>query len=103
MSNGEGPVRRRRTTYTPEYKADAVAMVLDTGRTIAEVARGLGIGDQTLGVWVKQTRIDRGQREGLSSEERAELVRLRRELAKVTEERDLLKRATAFWVKESTR
>lgn len=78
-------------------------MVLDTGRTIAEVARGLGIGDQTLGVWVKQARIDRGQQAGLTSDERAELTRLRRELAKVTEERDLLKRATAFWVKESTR
>lgn len=54
-------------------------------------------------MWVKQARIDRGQRESLSSEERAELIRLRRELAKVTEGRDLLKRTTAFWMKESTR
>ncbi|MDV6278838.1 transposase [Rhodococcus erythropolis] len=103
MSNEDVPVRRRRARYTPEFKADAVAMVLDTDRAIAEVARGLGIGDQTLGAWVKQARIDRGQRAGLTSDERAELTRLRRELAKVTEERDLLKRATAFWVKESTR
>ncbi|RYF55576.1 MAG: hypothetical protein EOO27_20735 [Comamonadaceae bacterium] len=58
MSKGEVPVRRRRTTYTPEYKADAVAMVLDTGRTITEVARELGIGDRTFGVWMKQARID---------------------------------------------
>ena len=48
MSNGEVPVRRRWTRYTPEFNADAVAMVLATGRTIAEVARGPGIGDQTL-------------------------------------------------------
>lgn len=49
MSNEDAPARRRRMRYTPEYKADAVAMVRGTGRTIAEVARGLGIGDQTLG------------------------------------------------------
>ena len=61
----------------------------------------MGIGDGTLGNWVRQARIDRGEREGLTTEEKAELARLRKENARLRMERDLLKRATAFWVKES--
>ncbi len=78
-----------------------MALVLDEGRTIASVARSLGIGESNLGNWVRQARIDRGEREGLTTTERAELARLRRENAQLRMERDLLKRATAFWVKES--
>ena len=76
-------------------------MVIDQHRTIADVARSLGIGESNLGNWVKQARIDRGDRAGMTSEERSELVRLRRENARLRMERELLKRATAFWVKES--
>ena len=75
--------------------------MLDEGRTIADVARSLGIGETNLGNWVRQARIDRGEREGLTTSEKAELAELRRENAKLRMERDLLKRATAFWVKES--
>lgn len=92
-----------RRKFTVEFKADAVALVLDEERTIADVARSLGIVEQTLGNWVRQARIDRGEREGLTSDERAELGRLRAEVRKLTMERDLLKRATVFWVQESTR
>lgn len=92
---------RTRRSFTPEFKRDAVAMVLDEGRTIAATARVLGIGETSLGNWVKQERIDRGEREGLTSTEREELARLRKENADLRMERDLLKRATAFWVKES--
>lgn len=94
----EQPVRRR--SFTAEFKADAVALVLVEGRSIAEVARSLGIGQGSLGKWVKQARIDAGEREGLSTGEREELARLRRENTRLRTERDLLKRATAFWVKE---
>jgi transposase-like protein len=76
-------------------------MVVDGGRSIVDVAGSLGLVEQTLGNWVRQARIDRGERAGLSSDERAELIRLRREVARLAMERDLLKRATAFWVKES--
>jgi transposase len=93
-----GPVRPR---FTAEFKADAVAMVIDGERPIVEVAKALGLVEQTLGNWVRQARVDRGERAGLTTDERAELVRLRRENAQLTMERDLLKRATAFWVKES--
>ena len=93
-----GPARPR---FTAEFKADAVAMVVDGERSIVEVAKALGLVEQTLGNWVRQARVDRGERAGLTTDERAELVRLRRENAQLTMERDLLKRATAFWVKES--
>ncbi|WP_419554512.1 transposase [Candidatus Poriferisodalis sp.] len=95
------PQGRTRRSFPREFKADAVALVLDEGRTIVSVARALGIGESNLGNWVRQARIDRGEREGLTTGERAELARLRRENAQLRMERDLLKRATAFWVKES--
>jgi transposase len=101
MSSKEVPSGRSRVRYTAEFKADAVAMVIDAERSIVDVARGLGLVEQTLGNWVRQARIDRGERAGLTSEDRGELVRLRRENAQLVMERDLLKRATAFWVKES--
>ena len=94
-------VSRPRRSFTAEFKRDAVALVIDEGRAIAEVAKSLGIGETNLGNWVRQARIDRGERAGLSTSERAELVELRRENARLRMERDLLKRATAFWVKES--
>ena len=92
------PAGRTRRRFTKEFKADAVALVLDGDRSIASVARDLGIGETNLGNWVRQARIDRGERPGLTTGERAELVRLRRENAQLRVERDLLKRATAFWV-----
>lgn len=101
MSSKEVPPGSRRPRYSAEFKADAVAMVIDNERSIAEVARGLGLVESTLSNWVRQARVDRGERARLTSDERAELTRLRRENAKLTMERDLLKRATAFWVKES--
>jgi transposase-like protein len=92
---------RSRRSFTDEFKRDAVAMVLDDGNRIVDVAERLGIGEGTLGNWVRQARIDRGERAGMTTSERQELVELRRENARLRMERDLLKRATAFWVKES--
>ena len=92
-----GPVLapgRTRRLFSGEFKADAVALVLDEGRSIASVTRSLGIGESGLGNRVRQARVDRGEREGLATTERAELVRLRRENAQLRMERDLLKRAT---------
>jgi transposase len=95
------PGSRPRRTFTKEFKADAVSLVLDEDRTLADVARSLDVGDGNLGNWVRQARIDRGDREGLTTEDKAELAELRRENARLRMERDLLKRATAFWVNES--
>lgn len=98
---GRPPGRRGR--YPKEFRRDAAALVIDQRRTVADVARELGLVEQTLGNWVRQERIDRGEKEGTTSELRAENARLHRELRQVRQERDLLKKATAFWVKESER
>ncbi len=101
MSVMEEHRARPRRSFSDEFKRDAVAMVLDDGYKIVDVADRLGVGEGTLGNWVRQSRIDRGERAGMTTTERAELVELRRENARLRMERDLLKRATAFWVKES--
>ena len=85
-----------------EFKRDAVELVRSTGRPIAEIARELGIYDSTLGNWVRQDRIDRGEAEGLTTEERARLRQLEAENAKLRMERDLRKGTVAFWVKETS-
>jgi transposase len=94
--------QRNRRQFTEEFKRDAVQLVRTSGRPIAEIARELGIYDSTLGNWVKQDRIDGGEREGLTSDERARLRELERDNARLRMERDLLKRTVAFWVKETS-
>jgi len=102
-NSSDEPRERRRGRYPKEFRRDAAALVIDQRRSTAEVARELGVVEQTLGNWVRQERVDRGEREGLSSEEREELGKLRREVKRLATERDLLKRSVAFWVKESDR
>jgi transposase len=94
---------RRKGRYPKQFRRDAAALVIDQRRTVADVARELGVVEQTLGNWVRQERIDRGEREGTTTEMREENVRLRREVKRLTMERDLLKRSVAFWVKELDR
>ncbi len=93
---------RPRRGFTAEFKRDAVELVRSTGRPIAQIARELGLDDSTLGNWVRQDRIDRGEAEGLTTEERTRLRELERENARLRMERDLLKRTVAFWVKETS-
>jgi transposase-like protein len=97
----EQQARRSRRKFSDEFKRDAVEIVNSSDKPIAEVARELGIYDSTLGSWVKQDEINRGEREGLTSDERARLSVLERENARLRMERELLKRAVAFWVRES--
>lgn len=92
----------RPSKYPPEFRRDAVAMVLDEDRPIAEVGRAVGVNDGTLGNWVRQERIERGERDGLTADERGELAELRAENAQLRMERDLLKRSMAFWVRETS-
>ncbi len=97
----EQQARRGRRKFSDEFKRDAVEIVRSSDRSIAEVARELGIYDSSLGNWVRQDQINRGEREGLSSDEKARLLELERENARLRMERELLKRAVAFWVRES--
>ncbi len=92
---------RTRRKFSDEFKRDAVEIVRTSGESIAGVARELGIYDSSLGSWVRQDQINRGERQGLSSAESHELAELRRENARLRMERELLKRAVAFWVRES--
>jgi transposase len=102
QQNQQGKQPRPRRQFTDEFKQDAVALVRATGRPIAQIAQELGIYDSTLGNWVRQDRIDRGEAEGLTTEERARLAELERDNARLRMERDLLKRTVAFWVKEQS-
>ena len=101
MENQEKSAKRPRRRFSDEFKRDAVEIVNSSGKSIAQVARELGIYDSTLGSWVKQDEIDRGVRDGVSTNDREEVAELRRENARLRMERELLKRAVAFWVRES--
>ena len=92
----------RPSKYPLEFQRDAVAMVLDEGLSVADVARSIGVIEGTLGNWVARARREREQGSSLMTDERVELAELRRETAQLRMERDLLKRSLAFWVKEST-
>ncbi len=97
----EQQTRRPRRKFSDEFKRDAVEIVRSSDKSIAEVARELGIYDSSLGSWVRQDQVNRGEREGVSSNDKDRLLELERENARLRMERELLKRAVAFWVKES--
>ena len=108
FSPEEGVLMGRPSKYSPEFREQAVELVRATGKTVAEVARDLQINDTTLGNWVKADEAERGVPDAtgllpLTAAERAELTKLRREVAKLRVEREILKKAAAFFVTESTR
>ena len=87
--------------YPEEFRVRAVSLVLDEGLSAAQVARDLGIAESGLRRWIKQRKVDTGQAGGLTSDERDELTRLRRENRVLKMERDLLSRAAAFFAQEN--
>lgn len=93
---------KKRREYTLEQKREAVKLVRVSGQSIAQVARDLDIPDNTLWNWINLARIDVGEGPAgaLTTEEREELRRLRRENRQLRMERDFLKKATAFFAKE---
>jgi transposase len=94
-------VPKTRPAYPDEFRREAVQM-LRAGRTPRELAQSLGVSEQTLRNWRRRDQVDRHERDdGLTTDERDELRRLRRENARLRQERDLLKRAAAFFAKET--
>ena len=91
--------RRRNPTYSPEFRAEAIRRVRNTSEPIAEIAQDLGISEGSLRSWLKASRPQ--PEVPLTTDERTELAQLRKENAQLRMEREILKKATAFFVKES--
>jgi transposase len=92
--------KRKRREFTAEYKAEVVALFRTTDKSVAQLAKELDLTPSAVQRWVTQAEVDAGNREGLTTTEREELAYLRRENRVLREERDILKRATAFFAKE---
>ena len=93
--------RRKRRKFTSEYKAEVVKLIRTSGKPVGQVARELDLTETAVRAWVERAEIDEKRDPGgpLTTEERAEVVRLRRELRTVTMERDFLKKAAAFFAR----
>jgi transposase len=92
---------RPRRSFTPEFKADIVERCRRGDRTIGQVARDFDLTETAVREWVRQAEVDAGERGGLSSAERDELAQLRRENRRLREDVEILRRATAFFAKET--
>ena len=95
--------KRARRRFTKEFKAETVALIRRSGKSIAEVCRDMGLPESSVHRWLAQVDIDAGQRDGLTTSEREELSRLRRENRVIREERDVLAKAIAFFTRTTTR
>lgn len=100
-SNKDRKTRRARRSFTSEYKAEIVELCHRGDRSIAEVARDFDLTETAVRSWVKQAEVDAGSRPGLSTEEREELAQLRGENRRLRGDVEILKRATAFFAKET--
>ena len=94
---------RTRPPYPAEFRAGAVRLARSTERSVPELARELGVSPQTLTNWIAQDRIDAGERPGLTSDERARLRELEREVRILREEREILRKAAGFFAQETMR
>ena len=92
---------RARRSFTAEFKADIVERCRRGDRTVAQVARDFDLTETAVRKWVNQAKIDNGERDGLTTAEREELAELRRENRRLAQDVEILKRATAFFAKET--
>jgi transposase len=95
-------VPRTRPPYPPEFRAEAVRLIRSSGKPLSQISKDLGVSEQSLRVWIKQADLDEGHRDdGLTTSELEELRRLRRENRVLREEREILKKAAAFFARET--
>jgi transposase len=94
---------RARRSFSAEFKAETVELVRSSGKSVGEVCRDLDLTETAVRRWVQQAEIDAGKRPGLTTAERSELAELRRENRILREEREILKKAAAFFAKETAR
>src|SRR5262245_47105407 len=96
--------QRYQAPYPPEFRREAVSLVKATGRPVRQVAGELGVSTESLRIWMKQDQLDRGERDdGLTTDEREELRKLRRHVRELEQEREILKRAVTFFARETDR
>ena len=100
-AEGNGARRRQRRAFTPEFKVEVIALVRQGERSLPAICRELDLSETAVRRWVGQAAVDAGERDGLTTEEREELRRLRREVRVLREERDILKRAATFFALET--
>jgi transposase len=103
IDNKDRAMPEKRKKYDREFREGAVRIVEETNKPIAQVARDLGVNEGTLGNWVTVRAPRPGRHRGLSTDDVAELKRLRAEVAELRMERDVLKRSVVLWVKEATK
>ena len=92
---------RSKPAYPPDFRGEAVRLVGSGNRSLSRIAKDLGIAEQTLRNWVRHAEIEDGVRDALAPSEREELRQLRREVRTLRQEREILKKAAAFFAKES--
>ncbi len=91
---------RTRPPYPPEFKEEAIRLMRSSSKSLAQISRELDVSEQTLRHWRKQQEIDEGEREGLTTDEREELGRLRKRVRILEREKEVLRKATAFFARE---
>jgi transposase len=102
VPEGESTMPRSRAAYPREFRAEAVRLARESGKPLAQIARDLGVAYESLRTWLKRADLDAGRRvDGLTTEERDELRRLRRENRVLREEREILKKAAAYFAQET--
>ena len=101
METMERKKPRPRRSFTPEFKSEIVELCRRGDRSIGQVAKDFDLGETAVRAWVHQAETDAGERPGLTTEERAELTKLRRENRSLREDVEILKRATIFFAKET--
>jgi len=101
METMERKKPRPRRSFTPEFKAEIVELCQRGDRSIGQIARDFDLGETAVRAWVHQAETDAGERPGLTTEEKEELTKLRRENRSLREDVEILKRATVFFAKET--
>ena len=97
------PQHKTRRQFSKQFKAETVALIRSSGKSVPQICRDLDLAESVVRRWVAQAEIDEGRREGLTTAEREELTRLRKEVRVLREERDIRKKAAAYFARETIR